>query len=334
MDAAGVNWCKNTTKEKRENYFVNNGGKLNKTQEEITFETGAGAFISNNKLNSDTLKLIEKLPPLQGVIGIPRSGMIPASIISVNLSLPLYSLSDNKLVLLNSMSPNGGSRMSVYEQNKSNNLLLIDDTAYSGAAMKKNKLLVESILPSSNIITSVLYSTPEAIKKNLVEISMFTVEFPHILEWNLFNAHPTLSGMFDLDGVFCEDCPYEIAENEKRYEDWINNVNPIKTRIPKLFPASAICTGRLEKYRQQTEKWLKKHEIKYSNLIMFQGTKEERDSNHLLNVAKYKTKNFIEYNKKYNCKYFTESCPMQSKIISENKPMKSWVISINEKKTY
>ena len=34
MDAAGVNWCKNTTKEKRENYFVNNDGKLNKKNQD------------------------------------------------------------------------------------------------------------------------------------------------------------------------------------------------------------------------------------------------------------------------------------------------------------
>ena len=34
MDAAGINWCKHTSKEKRENYFVNNGGKLNKKNQD------------------------------------------------------------------------------------------------------------------------------------------------------------------------------------------------------------------------------------------------------------------------------------------------------------
>lgn len=34
MDTAGVNWCKHTSKEKREKYFVNNGGKLNKKNQD------------------------------------------------------------------------------------------------------------------------------------------------------------------------------------------------------------------------------------------------------------------------------------------------------------
>jgi hypoxanthine phosphoribosyltransferase len=343
MDDNGIKWCKESTQEKRENYFVNNGGKLNETQEEIAQKIETGTFISNERLTTDCLSLIEKLPPIEGVIGIPRSGMIPASIIAVNMSVPLYSISDEKLVVLNSMSDKGGSRMEVYKPNGSKNILLIDDTAFFGNAMSKHKELVEKLLPSKNIITSVIYSTPEAIEQKLIDIHLYTSKFPHVLEWNFFDAHPTLNGMFDLDGVFCEDCPYEIAEDETRYKNWIKTVKPIENRIPRLFPAIAICTGRLEKYRKETEEWLDRHNIKYSNLLMFQGTKEERDSNHVLNVARFKLQKFIEYNKNskgllFNikdtgkCLYFIESCPEQSRLIADGKPNPghTWVVSINE----
>ena len=96
----------------------------------------------------------------------------------------------------------------------------------------------------------------------------------------------------------------------------------------------AICTGRLEKYRPQTEAWLKKHGIRYNDLIMFNGTKEERDSNHLKNVGEYKADVFnnfegLAFGVRQKPLYFIESCPHQSRLIAENKNS-GYVISINE----
>ena len=321
-------WCKSASEDDRQ--ALHDKYRSYRKEEVLQLETGH--FISNARLTTDCLSLIEKLPRIEGVIGIPRSGMIPASIIAVNMSVPLYSISNEKLVMLNSMSDTGGSRMVMYEPNGSKNILLIDDTAFFGNAMSKHKELVEKLLPSKNIITSVIYSTPEAIEKKLIDVHLYTSKFPHVLEWNFFDAHPTMNGMFDLDGVFCKDCPHEIAEDETRYKIWLQTVKPIENRIPRLFPAIAICTGRLEKYRKETEEWLDRHNIKYSNLLMFQGTKEERDSNHALNVARFKKQKFIEYNKNFNCLYFIESCPEQSRLIADGKPNPghTWVVSINE----
>lgn len=321
-------WCKSASNQDRQ--LLQDKYRHHRKKEVPKLQTGT--FISNERFTTDCLSLIEKLPPIEGIIGIPRSGMIPASIISVNMSIPLYSICDEKLVMLNSMSDKGGSRMVMYQPNRSNNILLIDDTAFFGKAMSKHKELIKKLLPSKNIITSVIYSTPEAIQKKLVDIPVYISNFPHVLEWNFFDAHPTMNGMFDLDGVFCEDCPYEIAEDETRYKNWIKTVKPIENRIPRLFPAIAICTGRLEKYRKETEEWLHRHKIKYSDLLMLQGTKEERDSNHVLNVARFKLQKFIEYNKNFNCLYFIESCPEQSRLIADGKPNPghTWVVSINE----
>jgi uncharacterized HAD superfamily protein len=68
---------------------------------------------------------------------------------------------------------------------------------------------------------------------------------------------------FDLDGVFCEDpTDYENDDGEK-YKTFINNV--AAKNIP-TYEIGDIVSARLEKYRPQTEQWLKKNGIKYRNL--------------------------------------------------------------------
>jgi orotate phosphoribosyltransferase len=316
-----------------------NVGKL-----EPTDFINAGTFLTIANMTDRAISLCEKLPEIKGVIGLPRSGMIAASVVAINLSLPLYSLSKDRICKLHSRSSDGGSRMSQFEPSKEKlPYLVLDDTSYSGAELVRVRKLLKEKYPEEEFLFSTIYTTPEVEYKtdeygSLLDIVNARAYFPHILEWNFFNAHTTVYGMFDLDGVFCPDCPYEIAEDKELYEDWICNVEPIKSRIPKLFECMAICTGRLEKYRPETEAWLKKHGIKYKTLIMFDGTKKQRDSDHLNKVGKYKAKQFNSFKGNafgvnHKPLYFIESCPAQSRLIAEKKTS-GYVISINEKVTF
>ena len=300
----------------------------------------AGTFLSTINMVVRATELCEKIPQIKAVVGLPRSGMIPASVIAVNLSLPLYSLSGDQLYKLHSRSTNGGSRMSQFDPpSESLPFLVVDDTSYSGAELVRVRKILNEKYPDEKFIFTTIYTTPEVEYKSdeygsLLDIVNARAYFPHILEWNFFNAHTTVYGLFDLDGVFCPDCPYEISEDEENYEAWLSSVQPIKSRISKLFECMAICTGRLEKYRPQTEAWLKKHGIRYNDLIMFNGTKEERDSNHLKNVGEYKADVFnnfegLAFGVRQKPLYFIESCPHQSRLIAENKNS-GYVISINE----
>lgn len=315
----------------------------------------AGTFITTADMVNRATRLCEKVPPVKGVIGLPRSGMIPASVVSVNLSVPLYSLSGGNIKKLNSRSEQGGSRMSEFKP-ADNDLpfLVVDDTSYSGTELKRTRKLLKEKYPDKNFIFTTIYTIPDVECRTddeenpLLDIPNAYAPYPHILEWNFFNAHTTSHGIFDLDGVFCEDCPTDLDKNEKDYIKWMENVKPIKSRIPQLFPCMAICTARLEKYREETERWLEKHGIRYRKLIMFEGTREQRDQNHVKNVSEYKSKHFNEHyvdpedgyissvgDKAYGHPvFFVESCPNQSRLINSKKVrFNQWVISINEKRT-
>jgi uncharacterized HAD superfamily protein len=70
---------------------------------------------------------------------------------------------------------------------------------------------------------------------------------------------------FDFDGVLCEECPSDKKGNDIIYEEFLKNVDPL------FFPVHrdiVIITGRHEKYRKLTTKWLALHGVIYSQLIM------------------------------------------------------------------
>jgi uncharacterized HAD superfamily protein len=97
---------------------------------------------------------------------------------------------------------------------------------------------------------------------------------PRLFEWNIYHHNLVRKSAFDIDGVLCFD-PTE-AENDdgETYLSFLLNARP--KFIPTL-PIHTLVTSRLEKYRSQTETWLRKHNVIFSQLIMLDlPSKEER----------------------------------------------------------
>lgn len=273
---------------------------------------GRPVFITYDILIKESLDLIGRLPKINGVLGCPRSGMVSASLIANALSIPLYSLSEGRMIKLHSSrSENGGGRMRTYEERSDLPILVIDDSCFSGTEVTLTKKLLKEKHPDQEFIYGVIFSMPQSTHH--LDYYCKALSYPHIFEWNIFDADPSKKGVLDMDGVLCEEIPYEIAEDEEAYDEYIKDVEPIHANLPVLFGCRAICTGRLEKYRKTTKDWLSKHRVKYQELIMFPGTKEERDRNHHEVVGKYKADSF---EKAGGARFFIESSDLQSKIIA------------------
>lgn len=268
---------------------------------------GAKTFITNNDLVEGVEDLCNKLPEISGIVAIPRSGLLPASLLSNYLSVPLYSLIGDSITRLYSRSDNGGGRMFNYVHDESAPLLVLDDTCFSGFEMRR----VRDLLGEDNILYAAIFTT----RPGSLNLDLFskTLSYPHVLEWNLFDAEPLKNGVLDMDGILCDEVPLEVCDDGPKYIDYIKNVKPIKKHLPKLFGCKAICTGRLEKYRGVTEEWLDRYGVKYEDLIMYPGTQKERDRNYIVNVAKYKAES---YQNLEHVKFFVESCDRQSKYIA------------------
>jgi len=298
-------WCQNANESERRHYkaVCIESGKNQNTEYKKSF------FITYKDMVGDCIDLlIPKISQMKisGIVGVPRSGMLVSSICATSLNLPLYTLSQGKIVLCNSISEFGGSRMSDHVPN-SGKLLVLDDTAFGGFTLEKIKTSL-----GNDYYYGVLYARSQIIEK--VDIFGKELEKPHLLEWHFFNSPHTENTLFDLDGVFSPNVPMSCCADNDKYEEYLSNVEPFYHRLPKTHKLKAIVTGRLDKFRKITEEWLEKYNIEYEDLIMFPTEKEkQRDANHVQEVGIYKA----DVYKKSNAQFFMESEKSEGAIIKE-----------------
>ncbi len=86
-----------------------------------------------------------------------------------------------------------------------------------------------------------------------------------MFEWNFIHHQGVSRACFDIDGVLCEDPTEEQNDDGKKYIDFIRHAQP--KYIP-TFEVGYLVSTRLEKYRKETEEWLKVNNVKYRQLIM------------------------------------------------------------------
>lgn len=273
-------------------------------------------YVTINDLSCTIRKNIWKIPrDIDFIIGVPRSGMIAASIISNYLNVPLIDVKSFN----EGLEPWGGLRLDYFNKKhiKTNKILVIDDTVSSGNAMKKVKNELESGRGKNFQITyACVYMegwAEDAVDIYLDDLRQYTNGFTEyvIYEWNIFQHHSDTmkTFLFDIDGVLCINPPDE--RNEKEYIEYIKNATPLF--IPKT-DIGGIITYRLIKNKDITKKWLSDNKITYGELTMFNANSWEERKNTGISSELYKA-DFYKKNDKY--KLFIESDDHQARVISE-----------------
>jgi uncharacterized HAD superfamily protein len=234
------------------------------------------------ELAADALVLASKLPlGLIGIVGLPRSGMIPAAIIATHLHLPLYELTHEGK--LNRLGNGSRGRWFGFPAGPPHVLAVVDDTAYSGAAMARAR----RAMGDRTAVYGVVYLNPAAAAA--VDFFARELQPPHVLEWNLFNAGSVAGRCIDreigvgvacdFDGVLCRNPTVPDADHGPRleaYVDWLQEAPPLF--LPRVLPVPLIVTGRLERWRAKTEQWLLEHRVLYQRLVMHPAScASERD---------------------------------------------------------
>ena len=212
-------------------------------------------WLDLNDLVSDTIKLVPKIPEnVDAIIGVARSGLIPASIISTYLHLPLFSVSWHEPENIVNLS--GGHRKPSIDNIK--RVVVIDDSTASGTTWENLKAL-DFKFPE--VITAAIYVEPFA--KIQPKIIGRYLSLPHLFSWNFFNNYMMEVTGIDFDGILCPDPPFGSGPE---YELWLSDAK--RLLAIRMYKVKAIITARGEKYRNITEAWLKRYGIAYQNLIM------------------------------------------------------------------
>lgn len=211
-------------------------------------------------LNNIILQRLSIIPrDFDLIVGVPRSGMLPANLLALYLNRPYTDIHS----FLNGHIYKAGARGQFFDVSEFKNILVVDDSIASGAAMVEVKENLKHLNDQFNIKYCAIYVIPG--KEKMVDYFFETVPLPRYFQWNILN-HTTLEkACFDIDGVLCADPLPEQNDDGEKYIDFILNAPPLFIPGSKI---GTIVTSRLEKFRKETETWLAANNIKYNDLVM------------------------------------------------------------------
>ncbi|MFI0491537.1 phosphoribosyltransferase [Flavobacterium sp.] len=240
-------------------------------------------------LNNIILKRLNIIPrDFDLIVGVPRSGMLPANLLSLYLNKPYTDIHS----FLNGHIYKAGARSQFFDISEFKKILVVDDSIASGSAMIEVKESLKHLESKFDIKYCAVYIIPG--KEKMVDYFFEIVPLPRYFQWNILN-HTTLEkACFDIDGVLCADPLPEQNDDGPKYIDFILNAPPLFIPGSKI---GTIVTSRLEKYRKETETWLQANNIKYNDLVMLDLPNMEarqRANNHGDHKAKaYMTKPYV-----------------------------------------
>jgi len=206
-----------------------------------------------------------ELPPdIEVIVGIPRSGLLVASILSLHRNLPYTDLDG----FLSGRMLSVGLTKKISEGcagflGKCRKALIIDDSCCSGREMGRVRQLLREAKPCHDVCFAAVYMNPGSERN--VHFYRRLLPMPRLFEWNLLHTSTGTRGCWDIDGVLCRDPTPEENDDGPRYLQFISEV---AARVRPSLPLGWIVTSRLEKYREATEAWLAKSGIAYDHLVM------------------------------------------------------------------
>ena len=227
-------------------------------------------------LNACIVRNVHRLPDdLDLVVGIPRSGLLAASIVALQLNLPLSDFDgflEGRLLGKGKRTLKNKARFSFGDIRK---VLIVDDSVLSGGAITEARERIERWKAETGAAVETPFLAPIVApnKKHLVDFWFDACTYPRIFEWNLMH-HPILKdACFDIDGVLCRDPLDDENDDGERYLHFLQTVEPFCLPSVKV---KAVVSARLEKYRDVTEAWLERAGVQYEQLCLLDSTPEER----------------------------------------------------------
>jgi orotate phosphoribosyltransferase len=215
-------------------------------------------------LDEDVVAWLQQLPAdLELIVGIPRSGLLVASLLALHLNLPMTDVAG--LIEGRVLQPGprySGDVTGLLDEPR--RVLVVDDSVLLGRQLETVREQVRSARLAHTIRYAALYPAPGS--EHHVDFYFETVATPRCFEWNLMHHPWVLSKTcMDIDGVLCRDPSPEENDDGRQYRQFLTST---ERRYLPTAPVRWLVTARLEKYRALTEEWLRAHGVEYSELIM------------------------------------------------------------------
>lgn len=214
----------------------------------------------------DSRALIRKLPAdTAAVLAIPRSGLLPATIIAQELGVELGTVegyggyaetfeSGPRLTpILQELAERTGGEGTI---------VVVDDSVYMGSAMRTAREMLRRRCPDEKFFYAAVYAAPTGEKE--LDAAEAVVAMPRLFEWNWMHHSIIGQAMVDLDGILCRD-PHVFDDDGPMYVACLAEAAPLWLPRRKI---GTIVTGRLERWRSVTQGWLARHGVTFDRLVM------------------------------------------------------------------
>ena len=140
---------------------------------------------------------------------------------------------------------------------------MLDDSVYTGAAIDQARRTVEAARLTVPVEYAAVYASPLSVDK--VDHSYEVVPQPRAFEWNLLHHEILETSCMDIDGALCRDPSDDENDDGEGYLAFLRDVPP---RLVPSVRVGHLVTSRLERYRAETEAWLKASGVRYDELVM------------------------------------------------------------------
>lgn len=223
-------------------------------------------------LNSAVTRSLHTLPrDLDLVVGVQRSGLLAANLLSLAANIPMTDL-DGFVAGRMFSSGTTKSRPTASSISTARKVLVLDDSINTGAAMREARARIASAGSTATIMFAAVYGLRQGHKE--VDYVFETIPQPRIFQWNLMHHIVLERSCVDVDGVLCADPTADENDDGPAYQRFLRSARLLQRPSRRI---GYLVTSRLEKYRAPTQSWLARHGIKYRKLIMLDlPSKRER----------------------------------------------------------
>lgn len=197
------------------------------------------------------------------IVGIPRSGIMAASILALYLNLPFTDV-DN---FLNCGALKTGNTRKckdwIRKVEDARHILVVDDSISSGKAMEEVKIRFreKGVVCESTFLA--IYALWISCKK--VDLYFELCEQPRMFEWNYMHHWGLEYCCIDMDGIIYENNPNFQCDNDEAGTVLSEGIKPKLIPTQKIGYLIADCS---EAYKEQIESWLRKYNIDYEYLMV------------------------------------------------------------------
>jgi uncharacterized HAD superfamily protein/adenine/guanine phosphoribosyltransferase-like PRPP-binding protein len=221
-------------------------------------------YRSISDMNDAIVRNLHRLPrDIELVVGVPRSGILAATLVSLAANIPMTDLDSflaGRIYTSGITKRWAGLDRQASEMRK---ILVIDDSIIGGTAMRDAREKVAASGIEGDFIFAAVFGL--SLQHAETDVVFEAVPHPRMFQWNFMHHVFLEQSCVDIDGVLCLDPTEEENDDGPAYEKFLAEARPLLGPTRKI---GWLVTSRLEKYRKLTETWLAGHGVKYDHLVM------------------------------------------------------------------